>query len=346
MEENYEENSKNLTTNNIIESIKNAIKLIPVHLNDDEIKLPIFYNANASIAYHEAFEETKDFRKAFCIMVLQIVDDMKGFKFNKDEFPILCKEDIEGICDNDLQKIADAIISESESLRKFYKNDGVNYFENFNVAMLSEKKMISKNIIARLNPMIEMAKRVNKSYVIRSNEFQKINAQITPGLTSLLKTLDHVHSIKNMDKILGIASSFKPQMNNQNNRDSIQSQSSTMKQLRMLKSPGVRTNELLTEVSQGLDELNKLQIEQFKSNIKINEGIANTLIEEQYARKLHENEEKVYQLKIEKQNKINFKINILILIVSTAAMVMAVSSFLGYDRVYKTVKILLSLIFK
>lgn len=103
----------------ITEVHKRAIKLVPVNWQGRELKIPVYYSMNAAITYEKAFEETKNYRKSFCTMVLKIISNNQKVICQEGEFPALHLDDIEGLSDNDLKKIGEEIIYSSDYLKRF-----------------------------------------------------------------------------------------------------------------------------------------------------------------------------------------------------------------------------------
>ncbi|MGB4130719.1 MAG: hypothetical protein WBK45_02090 [Tepidanaerobacteraceae bacterium] len=82
----------------ITEAYKRAIKLVSVNWQGRELlKIPVYYSMNAAITYEKAFEKTKNYRKSFCTMVLEIIGNNQKVIYQEGEFPALHLEDIEGL---------------------------------------------------------------------------------------------------------------------------------------------------------------------------------------------------------------------------------------------------------
>ena len=148
---------------NIIEAHKRAIKLVPVNWKGRELKIPVYYSMNAAIAYEKAFEETESYRKSFCTMVLKIINNNKKVIYQEDDFPILDLEDIEGLSDNDLQKVGEEIINGSDYLKGFAEEVSEEADDFFKKFYLIHKKEIekygehTKEIVGHLKPKLGFA---------------------------------------------------------------------------------------------------------------------------------------------------------------------------------------------
>jgi len=128
---------------NIIEAHRKAVKLVSVNWNDVQLEVPIFYSLDAAIAYEEAFEETKSYRKSFCTMVLRIINNNKKVIYQEDEFLILDLDDIESLSDNDLKKIGEEIICSSDYLKRFEEEvseEADDFFKKFYLIHKKETK--------------------------------------------------------------------------------------------------------------------------------------------------------------------------------------------------------------
>jgi hypothetical protein len=101
-----------------INSYKRSIRLVAVTINGEQMDLPITYSMNSAIKYRDGYEETNDHRLAFCIMVLDIINQNKKFIDENNEFSNLDIEDIISIEDCELKKIGEEIISSSKYLRE------------------------------------------------------------------------------------------------------------------------------------------------------------------------------------------------------------------------------------
>ena len=147
----------------ITEAYKRAIKLVPVNWQDRELKIPVYYSSNAAIAYEEAFEETKSYRKSFCTMVLRIIYNNLKVIYQEDEFPALHLDDIEGLSDNDLKKIGEEIIYSSDYLKRFdeeVSEEADDFFKKFYLIHKKETEKYRehmKKIAERMKPKLDFA---------------------------------------------------------------------------------------------------------------------------------------------------------------------------------------------
>lgn len=116
-----------------IKSYKKSIKYIKVNINGEQVSLPITYSMNAAIKYRDGYEEGTDYRLAFCIMVLEIINQNKKFVDENNKILNLDIDDISGIDDNDLKKIGEEIISGSKDLKEIEVDyaDTDDFFEKF-----------------------------------------------------------------------------------------------------------------------------------------------------------------------------------------------------------------------
>ena len=128
----------------ITEAYKRAIKLVPVNWQDRELKIPVYYSMNAAITYEKAIEETKNYRKSFCTMVLEIINNNQKVIYQEGEFPALNLDDIEGLYDNDLKKIGEEIIHSSDYLKRFEEEVSEETDDFFKKFYLIHKKETEK----------------------------------------------------------------------------------------------------------------------------------------------------------------------------------------------------------
>ncbi len=116
-----------------INAYKKSIRYVEVTINEEKISLPITYSMNASIKYREGYEEKNDYRYAFCIMVLNIIDQNKKFMNENNTIHDLDIVDISNIEDIDLKKIGEEIIGSSKYLDDIAADYSVvdDFFEKF-----------------------------------------------------------------------------------------------------------------------------------------------------------------------------------------------------------------------
>jgi hypothetical protein len=165
----------------ITEAHKRAIKLVPVNWKGRELKIPVYYSMDAAITYEKAFEETKNYRKSFCIMVLKIISNNQKVIYQEGEFPALQSDDIESLSDNDLKKIGEEIIYSSDYLKRFdeeVSEEADDFFKKFYLIHKKETekyrehmKKIAKKMKPKLDfadnyknllPSIELASRISR----------------------------------------------------------------------------------------------------------------------------------------------------------------------------------------
>ena len=148
---------------NITEAYKRAIKLVPVNWQGRELKIPVYYSMDAASTYEKAFEETKNYRKSFCTMVLKIINNNKKVIYQEDDFPILDLDDIEGLSDNDLQKVGEEIIDSSDYLKGFAEEvseEADDFFKKFYLIHKKETEKYReqiKKIAEQMKPKLDFA---------------------------------------------------------------------------------------------------------------------------------------------------------------------------------------------
>ncbi|MBZ4664622.1 MAG: hypothetical protein JG776_2346 [Caloramator sp.] len=162
MEKELKETKRINSTEDIIEAHKKAIKLVPVNWKGREIEIPVYYSMSAAITYEKAFKETKDYKKSFCRMVLKIINSNRKIIYKEDEFPILDISDIEELFDEDLQKIGEKIIYNSDYLKEIEEEvskETDDFFEKFYLIHKKEKEKYSEKmgkIVQQLKPKLDM----------------------------------------------------------------------------------------------------------------------------------------------------------------------------------------------
>lgn len=159
----YRDVKKITNVEDIIEAHKRAIRLVHVNWKGKELKIPVYYSMNAAIAYEKAFEETESYRKSFCTMVLKIINNNKKVIYQEDDFPILDLDDIEGLSDNDLQKVGKEIINSSDYLKGFAKElseETDDFFKKFYLIHKKEAEKYRehmKKVAEQLKPKLDFA---------------------------------------------------------------------------------------------------------------------------------------------------------------------------------------------
>ena len=147
----------------ITEAYKRAIKLVPVNWQDRELEIPVYYSMDAASTYEKAFEETKNYRKAFCKMVLRIIRNSRNVVYQEGEFPTLQLDDIESLSDNDLKKIGEEIIDSSDYLKRFDEEvteEADDFFKKFYLIHKKETEKYRehmKKIAERMKPKLDFA---------------------------------------------------------------------------------------------------------------------------------------------------------------------------------------------
>ena len=147
----------------ITEAYKRAIKLVPVNWQDRELEIPVYYSMDAASTYEKAFEETKNYRKAFCKMVLRMIRNSRNVVYQEGEFPTLQLDDIESLSDNDLKKIGEEIIDSSDYLKRFDEEvteEADDFFKKFYLIHKKETEKYRehmKKIAERMKPKLDFA---------------------------------------------------------------------------------------------------------------------------------------------------------------------------------------------
>ena len=147
----------------ITEAYKRAIKLVPVNWQDRELEIPVYYSMDAASTYEKAFEETKNYRKAFCKMVLRIIRNSRNVVYQEGEFPTLQLDDIESLSDNDLKKIGEEIIDSSDYLKRFDEEvteEADDFFKKFYLIHKKETEKYRehmKKIAEQMKPKLDFA---------------------------------------------------------------------------------------------------------------------------------------------------------------------------------------------
>lgn len=201
----------------ITEAYKRAIKLVSVNWQGRELKIPVYYSMNAAITYEKAIEETKNYRKSFCTMVLEIINNNQKVIYQEGEFPALNLDDIEGLSDNDLKKIGEEIIHSSDYLKRFdeeVSEETDDFFKKFYLIHKKETekyreqmKKIAEQMKSKLDfidnyknilPSIELASRISR--ITETVGFPLIDTQMyqniinNPALMELAATASKMES--------------------------------------------------------------------------------------------------------------------------------------------------------
>lgn len=101
-------------------SYKDSISMVPVSINGELIELPVTYSSVAAENYRKTFEETKDFKRSFCTMLMSIITSNWGLIYEEADLNIEL-QDIMNASYEDLNKVYHTIINSSEYLIKFDK---------------------------------------------------------------------------------------------------------------------------------------------------------------------------------------------------------------------------------
>lgn len=147
----------------ITEAYKRAIKLVSVNWQGRELKIPVYYSMNASSTYEKAFKDTKNYRKSFCTMVLEIINNNQKVIYQEGEFPTLQLDDIESLSDNDLKKIGEEIIDSSDYLKRFdeeVSEEADDFFKKFYLIHKKETEKYRehmKKIAEQMKPKLDFA---------------------------------------------------------------------------------------------------------------------------------------------------------------------------------------------
>jgi|GEM_PF-1510696 len=105
-------------------------QIIEVSTDRGMICIPIWYSLNVQEKYFDEYEESKDPRKAFCALVLSMVED--NASQTNQSIENININDIYGIDDKYLIDILELIVMQSDDLTQYYKKNSTdNYFEDF-----------------------------------------------------------------------------------------------------------------------------------------------------------------------------------------------------------------------
>lgn len=173
----------------LIKSIKNKTKIVQVPSDKGIFYVSVYYNCNAHKKYFEIYDEFKDYRKAFCGLVLSMIKDNMAQveqKVNNIEL-----NDIENFDDKDLIKILELVVGQSKTLAEYYNKNVIdNYFERFYNAIeyerdkcLKECKNLSKTMLKGLNSAIGL---IPKVFYKQINYFKTIIAICVKILLDLI----------------------------------------------------------------------------------------------------------------------------------------------------------------
>jgi len=185
----------------ITKAFKKAIKFVPVNWKGRELEIPVHYGMNAVIAYDQAFKETKNYRKSFCAMVLEMVNNNQKKIYNEGEFPILHMNDIEGLSDYDLIKIGEEIINSSDYLKRFeeaYK-EADDFFKKFYLIHKKEIEVFTKQMkkiakqMDRYEKLLQNIELASKIGMITENII-KMQSVIAPYVTMTNTALQNFYS--------------------------------------------------------------------------------------------------------------------------------------------------------
>ncbi len=147
-------------------------QIIEVSTDGGIIYIPIWYSLNVQEKYFDEYEESKDPRKAFCALVLSMVED--NASQTNQSIENININDIYGIDDKYLIDILELIVMQSDDLTQYYKKNSTdNYFEDFYNSISYERDKyikVNKEFIARITKHLSEASKKSK---IIHNEFLK-----------------------------------------------------------------------------------------------------------------------------------------------------------------------------
>lgn len=181
-----------------INAYKKSIRYVEVTINEQKISLPITYSMNAAIKYREGYEEKNDYRYAFCIMVLNIIDQNKKFMNENNTIHDLDIEDISNIEDIYLKKIGKEIIGSSKYLDDIAADYSVvdDFFEKFYLINKKEDEIYQGTVS-------KVMKTIKPKDVIPSS------IRLLNQVTGIRKQLDWVNRNERvLGHALGIASNI------------------------------------------------------------------------------------------------------------------------------------------
>ncbi|NMB97456.1 MAG: hypothetical protein GYA02_12745 [Clostridiaceae bacterium] len=212
MIEESKDTNKTLSTEEIIKAHKRAIKLVSVNWKGNQLEIPVFYSFKAAITYERAYEETKDYRKSFCIMILKMIDSNKSFVYKEDEFPILELSDIDKLSNDDLIKIGNEVINSSEDLKKIKSEKSIkgdNFFEIFYAIHKTETEQYSEQIKKSLQKLELGYKKQFSTFLEATKKMTGIIETIKPVKVNAIEAYQNIVGNSALVETIAIASNIE-----------------------------------------------------------------------------------------------------------------------------------------
>lgn len=167
--------AEKLTVDNILEKTKKSVKFVPVYIGEELINIPIRYTLNTQIMYFENYEETNDYRSAFCFMVYSMLTDNKPLFEELKSFDIT-ENEIEELSDNELEEIGNVLIEKVDTLKKHFNSTDY-FFEDFFNAISKEKeesKLTFSKLASSTGSLISKLNSMGKTVALQS-KFKPVN---------------------------------------------------------------------------------------------------------------------------------------------------------------------------
>lgn len=227
---------ENNSADRFIEAYKKSIKLVPVTINNKQINLPITYSAAAANKYRKAYQETKDYRKAFCGMLFEIISSNWNFIYKDREGLDFSFDDLVKVSDTDLCKIFEAIVADVYYFKEFETQLGSELstcFEKFHhLNRMEYEKYVTKPSISEIKLSgIEKAFNYNMQGIYKSimpiadhlskfsNTFQNIGPQFELnrkifdfGNTGIYASLNRFNAIEKAGLFAAVQNSLSKHM--------------------------------------------------------------------------------------------------------------------------------------
>lgn len=196
----------------LIREIKDNTEIVQVPIDKGIIYVAIYYSASVHEKYFESYDKYKDYRKAFCSLVLSMINNMVQIDQVVKDIEL---NDIEKFDDRYLIKILEVTVKQSDDLTEYYnKNVTDNYFERFYHAIEYEKDKYTEHLKNISEKFFGINSILNSSYKYLSNNYTKIN-ELYKYKNRFLKVdyLGFANYAKLMPKYNYIAKSAIPNIN-------------------------------------------------------------------------------------------------------------------------------------
>lgn len=203
---------KILSTEEIINAHKRAIKLVSVNWKGNLLEIPVFYGFKAAVSYEKAYEETKDYRKSFCIMILKMIDSNKNYVYKEDEFPVLELSDVDNLSDDDLINLGNEVINSSVILKKIKLEksiEGDDFFEVFYEIHKAETKQYSEQIKKSLQKLELGYKKQFSTFIEATKKMTGITEAIKPVKVNAIEAYQNIVGNSALVETIAIASNIE-----------------------------------------------------------------------------------------------------------------------------------------